>query len=295
MSENIFSKNRNRQAPDFANINFLGYCNVNCFFCLGKDIETELRAAGSQLYTGPSKLKNLGKFLQLCKDDGIEKIYITGQNCDSLQYQYLGPLFAQIKKVYGLKVGVRTNGYLLDKHMIKFLNHWCDLSVGISIHTLNPTRNKMIMNKWDIPNWDEIIPALNKPRIAIVFNRYNKGEMTELIEYCSKFDNVPYIQIRRISTDTRQEYFREEVEEYEAYHSWVEANFPKIRDFYGASEYNMFGTPVCFWRTVKTEINSYNYFSDGTISKEYFVVEGYLKNKGNDTCQQDIPQESKTA
>lgn len=31
------------------------------------------------------------------------------------------------------------------------------------------------------------------------------------------------------------------------------------------------------WRTVETSVNSINYFTDGTISDEYFIVEGYLK------------------
>ena len=31
-------KNRNRNAYTFANINLLGHCNANCYFCLGKDI-----------------------------------------------------------------------------------------------------------------------------------------------------------------------------------------------------------------------------------------------------------------
>jgi hypothetical protein len=31
------------------------------------------------------------------------------------------------------------------------------------------------------------------------------------------------------------------------------------------------------WRTVGTSVNSLNYFTDGTLSGEYFVIEGYSK------------------
>jgi hypothetical protein len=31
--------------------------------------------------------------------------------------------------------------------------------------------------------------------------------------------------------------------------------------------------------TVRTSVNNYNYFTDGTVSDEYFVIEGYLKNR----------------
>jgi hypothetical protein len=38
------------------------------------------------------------------------------------------------------------------------------------------------------------------------------------------------------------------------------------------------GTEIIFWRTTETNVNSLNYFTDGVISDEYFIVEGYLKN-----------------
>ena len=48
--------------------------------------------------------------------------------------------------------------------------------------------------------------------------------------------------------------------------------------FYLAEQYNLYGKEVNFWRTVETTCNSLNYFTDGTCSSEYFIVEGYLKN-----------------
>lgn len=51
----------------------------------------------------------------------------------------------------------------------------------------------------------------------------------------------------------------------------------KTGEFYLADQYNLFGKEINFWRTVETNINSLNYFTDGTCSDEYFIVEGYLK------------------
>ena len=68
---------------------------------------------------------------------------------------------------------------------------------------------------------------------------------------------------------------------YEQLHKDVEASYEKIGEFYGAPIYNVMGVNVTFWRTVKTDINSVNYFTDGTISDNYFVVEGYRLNKNN--------------
>jgi hypothetical protein len=47
--------------------------------------------------------------------------------------------------------------------------------------------------------------------------------------------------------------------------------------FAGAEIYQYRGIDVVFWKTTETTSNSLNYFTDGTISDEYFVVEGYLK------------------
>ena len=44
------TKNRNRKEYSFANINLLGNCNANCYFCLGKDIQEELK--GTKVATG---------------------------------------------------------------------------------------------------------------------------------------------------------------------------------------------------------------------------------------------------
>ena len=67
---------------------------------------------------------------------------------------------------------------------------------------------------------------------------------------------------------------------YEEVYSEVSKIFPMTRKFFtDAEEYDIFGMPVTFWRTIKTSANSMNYFTDGTISDSYFVVEGYLKNR----------------
>lgn len=82
------NKNRNRSKYTFANINLLGKCNANCYFCLGKDIERELLGK-NQLNIHFSKWENFEAFLKRCKSEGIKKLYLTGQTADGLQYKYL--------------------------------------------------------------------------------------------------------------------------------------------------------------------------------------------------------------
>lgn len=271
-------KNRKRDKYTFANINLLGKCNANCYFCLGKDIP-ELLNKHNQIHTHFSQWKNFEKFLNQCKLNNINKLYLTGQNTDALCYDFFEELVIFLKSK-GFKVGIRTNGYLIEKNIntIRNLND----EIGLSIHTLNADINLKIMGINKIVNWVNIIPKIkteyNTVRVAIVINRYNQDEIIPLIAYLSQFKEIQYIQARRISTDTRYEELKEDIKVYENLYQSVIKTFPVYDNFYNAQRVNMFGKEVCWWRTVETTANSLNYFTDGTISDNYFVVEGYLDN-----------------
>ena len=268
-------KNRNRSEYTFANINLLGVCNANCYFCLGKDISKELEGK-NQLRTHFSKWLNFEKFLLQCKTENVSKLYLTGQTADGLQYKYLNEIIDYLQDD-GFKVGVRTNGYLAE-NKIDAIQKMKD-EIGYSIHTLNPELNKVIMGKNYLPNWDNIIPASgSNVRISIVLNRYNIEEFDNLVKYAASFDNVKYIQIRRISTDTRIELLQKDIDLYEEFYNDFSSKNEQYGNFYLAEQYKMYGKEVNFWRTVETSCNSLNYFTDGTCSNEYFIVEGYLKN-----------------
>lgn len=267
-------KQRNRAKPNFANINLLGRCNVDCYFCLGKDIEKEL-SVHNQIKVHFSKWKNFDKFLDTCRNDGIKKLYITGQNVDSLQYYFLGELIDYLKE-NDFGVGIRTNGFLAMQKL-DIINK-CTESVGYSIHSIHSKVNKLILDREYVPDWDYILTRTNKSRVSIVLNRYNQYEFLPLLEYISYFNNVGYIQVRRICTDTRFEYLKEDIEIYEKVYNYIKSLYNKKEEFYTADVFEIFGKNVNFWRTTQTTINSFNYFTDGTISKNYFIVEGYLDN-----------------
>ncbi|OHA06639.1 MAG: hypothetical protein A2934_01075 [Candidatus Sungbacteria bacterium RIFCSPLOWO2_01_FULL_47_10] len=267
-------KNRERDDYSFANINLLGKCNTNCFFCLGLDLAGVIDDQ-NQLAIPFAEWKNFETFLKKCKDNRIRKIYITGQNTDSLMYRCLEQLI-DFLHAQDFAVGLRTNGYLALARM-ELINR-CELSAGYSIHTLSPVTNRMIMGRDDLPDWDSIIPATQRPRVSIVLNRCNKQEFFELLRYVAKFENVRYIQIRRVSTDTRNDLLMPDMVVYEEIYSQVRNIFPLKRRFATDAEvYEIYGKDVVFWRTIKTSVNSMNYFTDDTVSDMYFIVEGYLK------------------
>jgi molybdenum cofactor biosynthesis enzyme MoaA len=274
----MINKNRDRGKATFANINLLGKCNADCFFCLGKDLLTELHGK-DQLETHYSEWLNFGKFVNMCSKEGIKNLYLTGQTADGLQYKYLGEIVSYLQSI-GFNVGVRTNGFLAEDKMdiINTMN----AGIGYSIHSLDDCTNYKIMGSYIKPNWDKVIPASGKNvRVSVVLCEYNVNEFFDIIKYISTFENVRYIQVRRISTDTRFEELQQHIKVYEDFYKELDTAYPSYGNFYSAQQHEIFGKEVNFWRTVETSINSFNYFTDGTISDEYFIVEGYLKNAVN--------------
>jgi molybdenum cofactor biosynthesis enzyme MoaA len=270
-------------APTFANINLLGKCNVDCFFCLGKDLP-EYFDKHNHLKIHFINWKNFSRFLQICKNDGIKNIYITGQNTDALLYKHLHSLIFNLQ-FSGFDVGIRTNGYQLEKNldknpMLVSTVNLCKRSVGISIHTLDPDTNMKIMGTKHIPDWDWILPQIDNLRISVVINRYNHVEVVaSLLAYLADYKNVRYIQLRKVSTDTRYEQLEEDMKAFDLVSEYIHQECEPTGKLYDADVFEIMGKEVVLWPTVSTSINSYNYFTDGIISKEYFVIEGYLKNK----------------
>ena len=269
------AKNRERDSYSFANINLLGKCNVDCFFCLGKDIADEL-GNNNQLSAAFLGWKNFTQFLAQCKQNKIKKLYITGQNTDSLLYCHLDALIAYLRRE-NFDVGLRTNGFLALAKM-QTINK-TNLSVGYSIHSLNPDVNFEIMKRRWVPDWRRIITSTERPRISVVVNRYNESEIESLLDFFSEFPNIRYVQMRRVSTDRRVDELMPDIEAYERIYHWYSSMYPMTKLFADAEIYSIKGHDVVFWRTVRTSVNSMNYFTDGTISDMYFVVEGYLKYK----------------
>jgi MoaA/NifB/PqqE/SkfB family radical SAM enzyme len=267
----LFKHNTEREAPTFANINMLGKCNAKCYFCLGEDIPEHLAGRSDHL-VHYSEWPKLEKFLEQVKAVGIHKVYLTGQNTDALMCKHLASLIYHVQEVHCLDMGLRTNGIKALSHLQEI--NTCRLETGYSIHSLDRHTNRRIMCT-RLPKWSEILPKTERARISIVVNRYNIGEFYDLVKFVGQFPNVQHVQARRVSTETRRDELERDLRIYEALYADVQKRFPQVSEFYGAPIHDIDGVKVTFWRTVKTKIGSLNYFTDGTISGDYFVVKGY--------------------
>ena len=277
-------KNRVRELPTFANINLMGKCNLKCFFCIGNELQRISLAVGnsidriSQLSEHFMKWKNFIPFLEKTEQEGIKKLYLTGMNTDPAIYKYLPELIDYLK-AKGFRVGIRTNGYYQPKGMDKVLASLND-EVSYSIHSFNPEINKKVIGTSKMPNWDYIIPRSgDNVRIATVVNRYNKDDVLNTIKELSKYENIKYIQLRSICSDTEKERYLLDTKAFNDLKDEVAQMYPKIREFKGYPVYLIHGKEVSFWDPLQVSVNSTNYFTDGTVSSDYFVTEGYSKSK----------------
>jgi len=240
-------KNRDRKSPTFANINLIGPCNFNCYFCIGKDVN--LSANYNYIKTNFKYWGSFCKYLELCKINEIYKIYITGLNCDPFQYFYLGDLIDFLKEK-GFVVGVRTNGYLCLKKtsLLKKFNG----GISYTILSLDKGTHYKITGVKEIPNWKEIIPKSGENvRIAIVINKYNIREIMSLLEFASSFKNINYIQLRKISTDNRFFELKEDQIIFDKFFEEFKSNFKKVGSFFNSDEFMFKNKRVCFWKACR--------------------------------------------
>ena len=85
-------------------------------------------------------------------------------------------------------------------------------------------------------------------------------------------------QLRRVCTETRLHDLWPDIHAYEQVYTQLYQTFPVQGRLWGdADVFQIDDIPVVCWRTTKTTINSINYFTDGTFSEDYFIIEGYQR------------------
>ena len=255
---------------DYGEILFVGPCNFKCFYCLGHEMAEsakEVRMLNTHFY----EWNNFNEWLTFLKDHNAPKIYLSSTNSEPLMYKYLDELIDFLQDTHGFKVGIRTNASL-GTELCNKLNG----SVSLSLQSLNPETFKKItgvdLNFDFMQNLDSI---KNKSvRVTIVVNRYNYKEVFDMIHQL-KGHNVKYIQLRQCykyyDTDITEDVnvFNYVINKLEGY--------KHIGNFNESEIYDVDGQEVSVWRTVfkKSSIRSSNFFTNGLITGNNLLVEGY--------------------
>lgn len=253
---------------DYGEILFVGKCNFQCFYCLGHEMHESTKC--NTLSTHFSLWPNFGKWLVDLHMNNVKTIYLSSTNSEPLLYAYLSELIDFLEDD-GFNVGIRTNGSLDTTICSK-----CKEEVSLSLQSLNYDTFEKITNVMLSFDFLENLRKIQSDnlRVSIVVNRYNYTEIFDMLDKLKDF-NLRYVQLRQC-----YKYYETDIQpDIDAFRNVVEKlkSYPVKGNFNESVIYDVNGLAVSVWETVfkKSSISSSNYWTNGVITNNNLLVEGY--------------------
>lgn len=253
---------------DYGEILFVGQCNFKCFYCLGHEMHESTKY--NTLNTHFQNWPNFNKWLNDLHNNNVKKIYLSSTNSEPLLYEYLSELIDYLQDI-GFDVGIRTNGSLDTSVCSK-----CKEEVSLSLQSLNPDTFQKITNvslSFDfLKNLSKI--KSDNIRVSIVINRYNYKEIFDILDQLKDY-NLRYVQLRQC-----YKYYETDIQpDIDAFNYVLNKlkTFTIKGNFNESIIYDVYGLSVSVWETVfkKESISSSNYWTNGVITNNNLLVEGY--------------------
>lgn len=258
---------------DYGEILFVGTCNLQCFYCLGHEMHDSTKE--NTLNTHFLEWPNFKKWLDELHQYGTKTIYLSSTNSEPMLYIYISELIDYLQND-GFNVGIRTNASI-DRPEIY---DKCKEEVSLSLQSLYSTTFYKITNV--SLNFDFLKTLSHikndKLRVTIVVNRYNYLEVFEMLEKLKEF-NLKYVQLRQC-----YKYYETDIEpDIFAFNYIMDQlkKYPVKGNFNESIIYDYKGLPVSVWETVfkKSSISSSNYWTNGVITHNNLLVEGYENDR----------------
>lgn len=261
--------------PKFANINFMGNCNLNCYFCLGNELKNDSSLKDTN-GTHFSCFQNLEEFKNLCFNKKIFKLYFTGLNTDPLMYKYLEKFYRSLRND-GFSVGIRTNGILALKHM-ELINSL--QNVSYTLFSLNPKTMQLMTGSKLIPHWINIFNFTQKDyRVTIPVTRHNESEIFKLINFCSSFKQKPdYIQLTKINRKKGYYKYEEDLIAFNNIKTELTKHHLLVNSIQGREVFRINGLKVILWDIFNNDVEGINYFTNGRIIMNNYIINSYTKS-----------------
>lgn len=253
---------------DYGEILFVGKCNFQCFYCLGHEMHESTK--NNALSTHFSLWPNFGKWLVDLHMNNVKTVYLSSTNSEPLLYVYLSELIDFLQDD-GFNVGIRTNGSLDTTVCSK-----CKAEVSLSLQSLNYDTFEKITNVMLSFDFLENLRKIqsNNLRVSIVVNRYNYTEIFDMLDKLKDF-NLRYVQLRQC-----YKYYETNIQpDIDAFRNVVDKlkSYPIKGNFNESVIYDVNSLAVSVWETVfkKSSISSSNYWTNGLITNNNLLVEGY--------------------
>lgn len=265
----------------YGEILFLGKCNCQCFYCLSNEMRKLKEESENQISLHFDHWPNFDTFITQLKERKINKIFLSSVVAEPMMYKHLKELVEYLSSI-GFRVGVRTNGYFfLEKiDAIKIMEE----EISISINSLNHDVNHAICGVRELPDYDSIFNELHKLnkscRVSIVVNKFNKNEISHILDYISTKKCISYVQLRKIYKYDKQ-ISQDDMDSFEYIKNELRTNHELIGNYYESQIFNHQGLQVSLWEDVfkRSSIQSVNYFTNGLISTNTLLIPAYEKGE----------------
>jgi len=264
----------------FGNIHLSGPCNRRCYFCIGQhmmDLDKE-----NNLNKWP--LENIDEFIEKINALNIKEVNITGSNTDPSLYMHHFALTNYLRKtIPDIKIGIRTNGILLQK--LQTVASLYD-KASVSVTSFDPDLYKQTMGIGSPPNLEILSQLFPDLKLNIV--------LCPEVKWDDIFKTICLANIHGIKRiNLRQPYGQPHIQNpilYDSVQSLTTRSYPRLliakENIYPYSniyvydnpvyyyEKNDIRTEVIYWDVHWTKVSSINLYASGKISEDYSVTKG---------------------
>ena len=272
----------------YGEINFVGKCRYNCFYCLSNQMD-QLRkdtvSGPDHMSTHFSEWKGFGEYTNKLKERGLKKIFLSSTNTDPLDYKYFGDLVSYLQDDLGFSIGIRTSGYLLGNNIDPVSRMKNEIS--FSINSFDRNTFKKITGSDQFVDTDAIFNFIEKYgeerniRVSIVITKYNVEDANKLIdEIRDRKLKVRYVQLRKvyrrvpIDGDENQMIFDRIKKDFSS-------KYRKVGGYFESDMFDVNGVTVSFWEDVFCikNVKSVNYWINGVETENSLLVDGYVEGR----------------
>lgn len=268
----------------FGNIHLSGPCNRSCYFCIGQWMPGQ--DDQNNLHT--IDLKGYDWFVEECRERGITEVNVTGSNTDPLMHADLPGLCVRLKESGFTRIGVRTNGVLLEK-MASLL--WFIDKISISVTSLDPELYRETMGSGNPPDVARIKSLCDDRGVDLKANVVLCPETVDTLDVYKTVRGLSKAGFRKINL--REPYGQRHVGD-----PMKKIGFTRSGEVHGMPRYDVLietngdgeTTEVVYWDVHYVEVESVNLYADGHVSVLYPVSLGHSETLGDVRPQDTFDQ-----